>query len=36
MSDFTGPNVYTIVARHVDKRLDLAGGRKEDGTRVQL
>ncbi|KAE8162415.1 ricin B lectin domain-containing protein [Aspergillus tamarii] len=36
MSDFTGPNVYTIVARHVDKRLDLDSGKKEDGTKLQL
>ncbi|KAJ5954402.1 ricin B lectin domain-containing protein [Penicillium viridicatum] len=36
MSDFIGPNVYTVVTRLVDKRLDLDGGKKEDGTRLQL
>ncbi|KAE8371525.1 ricin B lectin domain-containing protein [Aspergillus bertholletiae] len=36
MSDFTGPNVYTVVARHVDKRLDLDSGNKADGTKLQL
>jgi hypothetical protein len=36
MSDFTGPGYYTIVARHVDKRLDLDAGKKTDGTKLQL
>lgn len=36
MSDFIGPNVYTVVTRLVDKRLDLDGGKKEDGTKLQL
>ncbi|GAQ11731.1 hypothetical protein ALT_9052 [Aspergillus lentulus] len=36
MSDFTGPGYYTIVARSVDKRLDLDGGKKTDGTKLQL
>jgi hypothetical protein len=36
MSDFTGPGLYTVVARHIDKRLDLDSGNRADGTKLQL
>ncbi|KAL4976062.1 ricin B lectin domain-containing protein [Aspergillus desertorum] len=36
MSDFTGAGLYTVVARHIDKRLDLDSGNRADGTKLQL
>jgi hypothetical protein len=35
-TDFTGPGTYSLIDRNSGKAVDLNGGNREDGTKIQI